>query len=260
MEHNPYAGNGDVGIYTEPERTSIAAVLSLICSLICCLPAVPLLGVVLGAIALIGIGRSDGRVGGRGLAVAGIVLGILFTVAQIGIVLGGGMVAQKFITEIAVVGGDALEDMDNDRYDEVRAIFANDLATISDEDIAAFREAYRAETGGLVSTPQTFGELLNGWMAQGTLMQRYQGRNDLIPIPATFDNGSGLIILQIDQSGMTQPAPGMVLPIFDLYVVDTDGDSFELSSYMTDPINPDDAAPGDAAADPDDTEEEPEGP
>ncbi len=255
MENNPYASHGDVGLYTEPERTSIAAVLSLICSLICCLPAVPLLGVVLGALALIGIGRSDGRVGGRGLAVAGIVLGILFTVAQVGILVGGGMAMGKFMDEIAVIGGDTVEHIQNDRFDEARAIFANEVAGVSDADLVAFREAYRASAGDLISTPQSFGELMGGYMELGPLMQRYQGRNDLIPIPATFDSGTGIIILVTDASGMAPPADGMILPILDLFVIAPDGTSFELSSFMGDAPSAPEPPESDAVP-----EEDPEGP
>lgn len=57
-------------------RTSGLAILAVASSLVFCLP----LGVVLGVIALVRIQRSEGKLGGRGLAVAGIVLSLLLNV------------------------------------------------------------------------------------------------------------------------------------------------------------------------------------
>ena len=86
-DQNPYANDGMSGGYDEyagPERTSALAVLSLILSLACCIPGLGLLGAGLGVGALIGISGSRGRVGGKGLAVAGIIVGILVSVAWVG--------------------------------------------------------------------------------------------------------------------------------------------------------------------------------
>jgi hypothetical protein len=57
-------------------RTSGLAILAVASSLVFCLP----LGVVLGIVALLRIHKSDGKLAGRGLAVAGIVLSLLLNV------------------------------------------------------------------------------------------------------------------------------------------------------------------------------------
>lgn len=239
MDQNPYAGGGyDAEIYAEPERTSLAAVFGLICSLICCLPVVPVLGVVLGAFGLIGIGRSNGRVGGRGLAIAAIVLGLLFTFAQIGAAIGLRQIMSVFINQIGSTASQALTDAEAGNYDGVRGVLAGDLSGVSDESIAAWRAAYGAKTGDLVSTPQTVGELFSGYMNVGPLMQQFQGRNDLIPLPATFANDSGLIIMVIDQTGQTTPAPGTEVPMLDIIVVASDGTAIRLSDYAAAPPAP----------------------
>ncbi|MHC5003823.1 MAG: DUF4190 domain-containing protein [Planctomycetota bacterium] len=66
---------------TEPARTSGLAVGSLICSLIFCCPITTVLGVLLGLVALVSIGSNPARKG-KGLAVAGLILGLIFTAGQ----------------------------------------------------------------------------------------------------------------------------------------------------------------------------------
>src|SRR5262245_35170588 len=72
-----------------PTRVSGLAVASLIFGLLCCIPGSGLLGVILGGAGLIRIGQAEGRLSGRGLAMIGIVLGMLSTVLYAGVVLGG---------------------------------------------------------------------------------------------------------------------------------------------------------------------------
>ncbi len=68
------------------ERTSGLAVASFVTSLICCIPGLGLIGALLGAIAL--MVRKPG-VKGKGFAVAGLILGLIFTVAWGALVYGG---------------------------------------------------------------------------------------------------------------------------------------------------------------------------
>lgn len=82
MSHadNPYAEiHADQGAETAP-RTSALAVTGLVFSLICCLPTT-IIGALLGLFAIIGISRNPARKG-MGIAVAALVLGLLFTAVQ----------------------------------------------------------------------------------------------------------------------------------------------------------------------------------
>ena len=89
MTQHPYAeSTAGADVFPEAERTSVMAILSLVCSLICCIPGLGILGSLLGVFALIGIGGSRGRVGGKGLAISGIIIGILMTVIWIGAFIG----------------------------------------------------------------------------------------------------------------------------------------------------------------------------
>ena len=66
----------------ESGKTSGLAISSLICSIICCLPFTTIPGILLGAGALLSIGKNA-ALRGRGLAITGIVLGVIFTIGQV---------------------------------------------------------------------------------------------------------------------------------------------------------------------------------
>lgn len=65
----------------ETPRTSGIAITALICSLVFCCPFTTILGIVLGAVALVMIGNNPMR-RGKGMALTAIVLGVLFTAGQ----------------------------------------------------------------------------------------------------------------------------------------------------------------------------------
>jgi len=60
-------------IITQGPSTSGWAIASLVCSLL----GISLLGVIFGHVALSGINKSNGMVGGKGLAIAGLILGYI---------------------------------------------------------------------------------------------------------------------------------------------------------------------------------------
>ncbi len=63
------------------QKTSGLAIASLVCSLICCVPVTTIPGILLGVGAMLSISNNPAR-RGKGLAVAGILLGVIFTAAQ----------------------------------------------------------------------------------------------------------------------------------------------------------------------------------
>ena len=67
--------------YGEPSRTSGLAISSLVCSLIFCCPLTTIIGPILGLIAFVSIG-SKPNLRGKGLALTGIILGVLMTTLQ----------------------------------------------------------------------------------------------------------------------------------------------------------------------------------
>ena len=77
-EYENAYGNPDVQLYQEPERTSILAILSLVFGTLgCCLGITSILGVPMAVASIFGISRSKGRVGGMGLAIGGLIIGLL---------------------------------------------------------------------------------------------------------------------------------------------------------------------------------------
>ncbi len=63
------------------QKTSRLAIASLVCSLICCVPVTTIPGILLGVGAMLSISNNPAR-RGKGLAVAGILLGVIFTAGQ----------------------------------------------------------------------------------------------------------------------------------------------------------------------------------
>ena len=74
-------GPGPVQGY--PQRTSGMAIASLVLGLIPCMCVPSLLAIIFGHIALSKIANSNGQLKGRGMAIAGLILGYFFTAASI---------------------------------------------------------------------------------------------------------------------------------------------------------------------------------
>lgn len=198
---------GDPGpLALEPERTSILAVLSLICSLLCCIPGFGLLGSLMGVGALVSIGGSNGRVGGKGLAWAGVILGLLATLLWGGVAIGGGQAYRAMQTEFAKVDV-PLRALDQGDFATARTLLTPAAqAQATDEVMATFRDAYRDQLGALGNQPTTLRGWWAGWVDNSQAMQNFSGQQ-VIPLVYSFDQSpSGLIVL-IPDPQMVSAAP-----------------------------------------------------
>jgi len=102
--------------FSEAPRTSGLAIAALVCALIFCIPLVPLLGVILGLVAVVGmIGKDHLR--GRGLAIAAVVIGL----AVSGMQAAGGWWVYQFSRQFVVLFRDSPIEM-------MRSGFAGDYA------------------------------------------------------------------------------------------------------------------------------------
>lgn len=84
---NPYAGDSASAVEV---KTSGLAITSLVLSLVCCLPVTTIPGALLGLVSAVKIAGNPARKG-MGIAIAAVVLGVLFTVGQV--VIGTGIYA-----------------------------------------------------------------------------------------------------------------------------------------------------------------------
>jgi len=232
-ENNPYANdNGGFDEFNEPERTSALAVTSLVMSLLCCIPGLGLIGSALGVVAMLGIGRSRGRVGGKGMAMAGIIIGVLMTVAWVSFAFMGMKFANQLTKGIYGATGQFMTKVEQQDFDGARVEIFGTITSVTDEQMDAFRTAYQAEYGSFHHIPTDFfKEVIPAYAEITSGMQPYQGRQDVIPIPAIFDTGTVLLIAKVDQNPKNaQPSgTGLIqIPMTDIWIVMPDGSELQL--------------------------------
>lgn len=213
MDMRDYDGAAEADLALAPQRTSVLAILALICALICILPGTGLLAVIFGISALVGISSSRGRVGGTGLAVSGLVLGLVFTCLWVAIGIGAYQMANAFGTMFTQPANQSLTALDAGDYKAARSLLSTTAgASISDEQFQKFRSAYQAEMGAFKGVPQGW-EFFAAYGQLGPIMQGMQGRNDVVPVPASFDKGMAVLLLQVDQTGGQRTSKNPTTPV-----------------------------------------------
>lgn len=134
--------------FAEPPRTSGLAISSLVCSLIFCCPLTTIIGPILGLIAFVSIG-SKPNLRGKGLALTGIILGVLMTTLQ---AWAGFQLFDKFVKpalegpQTVLVAGFA-----ND-MSAFRDGLADGAVGVTDEEIQEFIDQLRSRYGEFSST------------------------------------------------------------------------------------------------------------
>ncbi len=192
------------------QRTSVMAVIGFILALLgfvplCCIPVigpgVAVAGGLLCIISLIMIVGSSGRLRGRGLAVAGIVLSTLGLLAG-GIVTVGVMKLPGVLTPY----GDAMtaiEAQDSNALSNV--LSASAMGSIDQARLKEFRDEYHAALGkfvaikqqGVVDSFKEWGLVANSGNDPGQFMQRYQNHMPCF-MGAEFEKGSATVFVFVD--------------------------------------------------------------
>lgn len=208
---NPYSSMPGEPILEQ--RTSVMAIIALVCSCVCFLPVLPMLGVVLAVIALVMIAGSNGRLAGRGLAIAALIIGLIFSFVQIGILV---MVMKlpNFFGSLAVTpASNVMQAVEAQDYATARAGMAAGAGDrLTDADFERFRTGYQSELGAFKQCPQGW-DIFSSYSKIGPLMQDFQNNSrDIIPIPAEFENGFGLIVIQMDKAQQQKSQKPVVMP------------------------------------------------
>lgn len=251
-----YADFGnDSDFLAGPERTSIMAIIALVLGIIsipACILAglgvVPgVLAILLGIVALVLIGGSGGRVGGKGIAAGGIATGFIGAILG-AVVLGAGFAAYQGIKQIIDDLNQKFVAFDGGDVTAITPALAPS-ANISESQLATFREDYQSSIGAFSSFPTSIGELFGAYTELAKVFETnpefQQGNSNIIPVPASFANGRALVVVSLNQA--EDP------PISNIRLYDSDG---TLVANLADPdavpasVEGGDAAP--AAVDTDD--------
>ena len=190
-----------------PSRLSILAILSLVTGLlalpICCIPAggslFGLLPIGLGFGSLRAIRKSQGRTAGKSLAIAGLVMGLLVTIASTLFWIAIGSQFAKMPAVYAQV-------LDKDPA-VVRTILTSAAGTsMTDEEITLFREAFVADYSENWAAPVGLGPMLKSYLAAGDLqaLNAVQPGPMQSPMPIAIEvDGNWVYLVVLIQQGET---------------------------------------------------------
>jgi len=203
----------DAPIFEAPERVSLLAIFALVFSLLCFVPGMGLIGSIMGVAGLIVIGASRGRLSGRGMAIAGIVLGLIFSMIWAGVGLGMMKVWSTMKTEMIEPTSQMLSDIEGKNYAAARTRFNPVIGpTITDAQFDAFRNAYQTDAGAYQGMPTSVVEVWTSYAAIGKAMKNVNESGPsgtIIPVPGNFANGPRLIVLHMQPGNTKKPGDGM---------------------------------------------------
>lgn len=221
MSQNPYAQFGQQGgnlgqedFEPMPSRTSILAVMSLVIGIIavipgiCCIPGPGVIAVLLGGISALLIGRSLGRLTGMGLAITGIVLGLLASVFSVFVLIGASSINEEASAQFFKPAAATLRQLEAGDHPTLRkALTPEASAKVTDQQIVDFVANYKTSLGSFKSAPEDIIDVIRSFMklaeTQNQANQRFgQPGQNFIPIPAEFSQGRALVIILFEPASM----------------------------------------------------------
>lgn len=219
MSQNPYASPETappLGGWEEPEppqRTSLLAVASIICSIPCCvLPGMGLIGIGLGAASLGLISKSQGRLAGKPAAVTGIFLGLLVTVVHFAFVVGAVQGWNFYSKQMVPAADTAIASAAAGDYDAARQAMTTSAGeATSDRRFRLFVDEIESRRDAIRGARARIGELFNAF---GRVYGSYQGQQsastqqmqDVVPVPFVIecDQGTTLAWVFFDADALEQ--------------------------------------------------------
>jgi hypothetical protein len=215
MSRNPYAHPDPYSAEPIATRVSGLAVSSLIFGILCCIPGMGLIALVLGGAAMLAISRSDGRLTGRGLATAGLVLGLLGTIFTAMVAMGT-LQAQA---QVRYFGSSYtfIEQQDVNRLSNMLSPSAQQQLT--PEELARFHSEVHASWGKFQGPTKGLGDLLQSLAAAAPHVEhRPRGADDFRPIPMKFEHGTVMAFIKVDPR---QPGTRGSPAIDNIMILDT---------------------------------------
>ncbi|HYE02513.1 MAG TPA: hypothetical protein VD963_04685, partial [Phycisphaerales bacterium] len=220
---------------------------------ICFVPGLPTIGAILGVIALFVIGAAAGRLGGRGLAVAGVVVGLILTLIQVALIFGAMAVAGQFQALFVAPMARTMGAVEAGDVKAVQASFSADVASqITSAHLADFKAAYQADLGAYQGVPEGLIAYLKLMSGMQTQLQTLQGQppSSSPPLIANFARGDGLVLLITAAPG-TPGGPNVALPpLTNIVVIGPTGTQHWLIPPAAPATAPPAADPGATTADP----------
>ncbi|MBL8990954.1 MAG: DUF4190 domain-containing protein [Phycisphaerae bacterium] len=199
----------------EPEvqqRISALAVSSLVFSLVCCLPGTGLIGAGLGTGAIYAIGKSERRLGGNGLALVGIVLGLLSTMVWVGLLIGGAQMLRSMDRNITQPTAAFFRAVEGSDFAAARAAFTQGAGAATGDDaferfrreladtLGAFRQAENPDIGELITTFRSGGTGGAANAPGASRELRLPGDQFPLPLPQVFrfEKGPAVVMWIMD--------------------------------------------------------------
>jgi hypothetical protein len=226
--NQPNAYNPFPGEMVLEQRTSIMAIASLMCSLLCFLPGFSIIGVLLGVVAVMLIANSNGKLVGRGMAIAGIIIGLIVSAIWISIAVGAIRFAQATTSQFTKPVNTMMESIEKRDYATARTYLTTAASNrVTDADFDRFWNAYQAEVGAYKNGPMSFAEIISSYQQLGPQMKAMQNTQGIVPYPGHYEKGWILVMLQLDQKGGTTIS-GFDMPISNVLVVGPTGNRITL--------------------------------
>jgi hypothetical protein len=249
MSSNPYAqpvGPSNFGQdFLEPtqQRLSVLAVMALVFGCICFIPGTGAIAIILGGAAAFFISSSNGRLRGMGLAVAGIVLGLLFTLLWVFIVVGINAGMSQFTGSMIKPADSFMTAIDKGDFRTARTFLVPESdKAVTDEMLQTFKDAYQGDVGSYKGVPtQGIIKFISAYSNVGPAMNGIQGRQNQgwIPMPAEFANGYAAVFMGIDEHTQPSQNPGGIqLPMKNIGVGTNKGQVYWLIDPATMPASP----------------------
>ena len=161
------------------------------------------------------IGKSQGRLSGRPLAIVGLVLGLLFSALWIAVALG------VSATWASVRQGvtPALTAFENADLSKIKPLMASDLAgAVGDEQLMRFSAEIKQKLGrpeglptNLVTVAQFYMSVMSGARLPPAYLAQMSSQPPtalFFPVPVDFTKGQATVLLQLPVNGRAQASAG----------------------------------------------------